>query len=148
LEKRQDGRYRELDKKGGNMQEFALEVKQTLWHLAIGGLLIATGAWLAGYPWLIPGLLVGVTASALYFLQLGYRTRKSADMPAPKAVTYMRAGWLLRMGFILLVLLVSIAIPQINFWAAVAGLFSLQVILIMNAVVTVLKCRNRANLRN
>ena len=130
------------------MQEFALEVKRTLWQLAIWGLLITTGAWLAGYPGLIPGLLVGVTASALYFLQLCYRISKSADMPVGKAVSYMRFGWLLRMGFILLVLLVSIAIPQVNFWAAAAGLFSLQVIITMNAVVAALKCRNRANPRN
>jgi len=117
------------------MQDYTLEIKRTLCQLAAWALLAVTGAWLAGYVHWIPGLLTGVIAGALYFLQMAYRVRKSADMPIPKAVNYMRVGWLLRLGFILLILILSVHTTVIHFWAAVAGLFSLQMIIVLNAVV-------------
>ena len=123
------------------MQDFALEIRRTLYQLAIWAIVTSVGAYLAGYAHWIPGLLTGVTASALYFLQLCYRVRKSADMPISKAVTYMRVGWLLRLGFILLVLIISIHTAVINFWAAVAGLFSLQMIMILNAILSAWKSK-------
>jgi len=124
------------------MQNFALEIRRTLYQLAIWAIVTAVGAWLAGYAQWIPGLLTGVAASALYFLQLCYRVRKSADMPISKAVTYMRVGWLLRLGFILLILIISVYTPVINFWAVVAGLFSLQMIITLNAILSAWKSKN------
>ena len=122
-----------------SMQDFALEIRRILYQLLIWAIVAAAGAWLAGYAQWIPGLLTGVIASALYFLQLCYRVRKSADMPISKAVTYMRVGWLLRLGFILLILILSVHTAVINFWAAVAGLFSLQMIMTLNAILSAWK---------
>jgi len=124
------------------MQDFALEIRRILYQLLIWAIVAAAGVWLAGYAQWIPGLLTGVIASALYFLQLCYRVRKSADMPISKAVTYMRVGWLLRLGFILLILIISVHTAVINFWAAVAGLFSLQMIMILNAILSAWKSKH------
>lgn len=129
------------------MQDFALEIKRTLYQLAIWAIVTSLGAYLAGYPQWIPGLLTGVAASMLYFLQLCYRVRKSADMPISKAVTYMRIGWLLRLGFILLILIISVHTAWINFWAAVAGLFSLQMIMTLNAVLSAWKSKQQQKYR-
>lgn len=126
-----------------SMQDFALEIKRTLYQLAIWAIVTSAGAWLAGYPQWVPGLLIGAAASALYFFQMCYRIRKSADMPISKAVTYMRVGWLLRLGFILLILIISAHVPLINFWAAVAGLLSLQVISVFNAILSVCKIKHK-----
>lgn len=125
------------------MQEFVWEIKRTLRQLGIWALLLVSSASLVGYAWLVPSLLFGVMAGMLYFLQLCYRLHKSADLPVGKAVTYMRIGCLLRLGFIVLVLLLAMYLPNINFWAVVAGLFSLQMIIIMNAIVKVLKKEKR-----
>jgi len=116
------------------MQDYTLEIKRTLCQLAVWALIAAIGAWAAGHAHWIPGLLTGVGASALYYLQMAYRVRKTADMPISKAVNYMRVGWLLRLGFLLLILILSVHTTVIHFWAAVTGLFSLQMIMVLNAV--------------
>lgn len=116
------------------MQEYFIEVGRTLlqivlWGIAASLLLYATehGGW-------VPGFAVGVTASVLYYVLMCYRVRKCAELPAAKAVGYMRTGWLIRLCFILLVLLLSVRLPGVHFWASVAGLFSLQGVMVMNAV--------------
>lgn len=121
------------------MQEFLIEVRKTLVHMVLWAVFLVGGAWTGGKTELVPGLLLGITASILYFLLMCHRVNKSADMPPAKAVSYMRAGWLIRLSFVVAVLIVSIKIPSVNFMAAVVGLFSLQIVLYANAVIIVVK---------
>lgn len=119
------------------MQEFTIQVKQTLIQMAVL-LAVLSGAFcLSGHLAAIPGLLLGGVASVVYFLLMGYRVRRSAAMTPEKAVAYMRMGWLVRLSFVVLILVLSLKIPQINFAAAVLGLFLLQIVAILNAVLIV-----------
>lgn len=121
------------------MQEFTIEMRRTLLHIAVWGIVSVAGCWLSGRADLIPGLLFGTAASAIYFLLMCNRVRLSADMPAGKAIGYMRSGWLVRLTFLVAALIISLKLPGINFLAAVAGIFSLQIVIYLNAAATVAK---------
>lgn len=119
------------------MEEFAIEVRRTLRYMALLTAVEAIGAGLAGRAAAVAGLLLGAAGSAAYFLLMSYRVRRAAEMPPAKAVAYTRAGWLLRLSFIVLILILALNIRQVSFPAALLGLFSLQIVLIGNAVATV-----------
>lgn len=105
--------------------------------MAAWTLCLAAGLYAAGQGWRLPGFFLGALTSLIYFLLMAARVRKSAELPVKQAVTYMRLGWLVRLSFIVLMLFLSIKVPLFDFWAAVAGLFSLQMVLFINAVVVV-----------
>jgi len=121
------------------MQEYVSEIKKTLLQITVWGVLICGIAYFSGLSWRIPGLMLGVMTSMIYFLLLCYRVRNSATMSVPKAISYMRLGWLMRLSFILLMLLLSIKIQFFDFVSAIIGLFSLQIIMIANASLFVVK---------
>jgi len=121
------------------MQEYVIEVKQTLLQIAVWAIMICSAAYFLGFSWRIPGLMLGVMTSIVYFLLMCYRVSKSADMSVPKAISYMRLGWLMRLSFVSLMLLLSIKVPMFDFVSAVIGLFSLQVIIIAKASMIVVK---------
>ncbi|HWR38017.1 MAG TPA: ATP synthase subunit I [Patescibacteria group bacterium] len=114
--------------------DFAVEVKRTLLQIVGWGIFTIVGAWITGYVFLILGLVVGNVASIIYFLLMGYRVRQSSLLPPAKAIASMRSGWLVRLSFVVLVLILSVRLPQISFGAAVLGLFSLQIVIFFNAV--------------
>lgn len=119
---------------GEHREDFIWEVKRILRQILAWGTFTIALAWLCGDQFLVPGLLAGTAASIIYFLFMCYRVKKSAELPAVKAVAYMRHGWLIRLGFIVLILILSLKAPQIHFLAAVAGLFSLQIVIFLNAI--------------
>lgn len=121
------------------MQEYIVEVKKTLLQIVAWGFVVCVAAYFSNGGWRIPGLLLGMMTSIVYFLLMCYRIRKSADMSVPKAISYMRLGWLLRLSFIGLMLVLSIKIPLFDFISAVIGLFSLQVVMIGNAGLLIIK---------
>ena len=121
------------------MQEYVVEVKRTLLYIVFWGMLVSTGAYLSGFSAVLPGLLLGITTSVIYFLLMCYRVKKSAMLPPQKAVSYMRMGWLVRLSFVVLMLILSVRISSMNLWAAVVGLFSLHIVLFLNAVVLVVQ---------
>lgn len=110
------------------------QVRRTLLHLLAWGLFITIGALVSGRISIIPGLLTGWTGSVLYFLLMCRRVKKSAELPPEQAVASMRTGWLLRYGFMVSMLVLSVHVPGIDFLAAVVGLFSLHIVLFLNAV--------------
>ncbi|WP_425058650.1 hypothetical protein SCACP_33070 [Sporomusa carbonis] len=114
--------------------DYAARVRRTLIYLLAWGLLVTLSAVLSGKIFIVPGLLLGWSGSLIYFLLMCRRVKKSADLPPGQAVASMRAGWLLRFGFIIAILVLSIQVPGIDFWAAVVGLFSLHIILMLDAV--------------
>lgn len=95
-------------------------------------------AYTAGYAKTAWGLLVGLLTGGLYFLLMSYRIYKSAKLPKNKAIAYMRTGWWVRLSFIVLALVFSVHFAQINFWGVVAGLLSLHVVIVINALVVAL----------
>ena len=52
-----------------------------------------------------------------------------------KAVIYMRAGWFIRLSILVLIFILSIRISTAMFWAAVAGLVWVNVVVLINAVI-------------
>jgi len=121
------------------MQEYIVEVKRTLLQIIAWGAVVCGTAYFTGFSWRIPGLILGMITSMVYFLLMCYRVEKSAEMSIPKAISYMRLGWLLRLSFVALMLVLSIKIPVFDFLSAVIGLFSLQVVIIGNAGVIIMK---------
>ena len=121
------------------MQDYVIEIKRTLLQMSVWGIFVCSSAYFIGDVWRIPGLVLGVITSMIYFLLMCYRVNQSASMPVHKALIYMRIGWLIRLSFVILMLVLSVKIPAIDFWSAVVGLFTLQVILFLNAVVIVSK---------
>lgn len=119
--------------------EFTGAVKGMLIMMALWGLLVTAVLWLAGHGDKILGYLVGTAVSAVYFLLICYRVRRSAALPTRQAVVYMRTGWLIRLSFIVLVLAWSLKVPAINFAAAVAGLLSLQIVLFLQGLFMIMK---------
>ena len=113
---------------------YTSQVRRTLLHLLAWGLFITIGALVSGRMFIIPGLLTGWTSSLLYFLLMCRRVKKSAELPPGQAVASMRTGWLLRYGFMISMLVLSVQVPGIDFRAAVVGLFSLHIVLFLNAV--------------
>lgn len=121
------------------MQEYIVEVKRTLLQIVAWGFVVCGIAYFSNVSWRIPGLLLGMITSMIYFLLMCYRVKRSAEMSVPKAISYMRLGWLMRLSFIGLMLVLSIKIPFFDFISAVIGLFSLQVVIIGNAGVIIVK---------
>lgn len=121
------------------MQEYIVEVKRTLLQIIAWGIIVCTATYFSGFCWRIPGLLLGMLTSMVYFLLMCYRVGKSADMSVPKAISYMRLGWLMRLSFVALMLIISLKIPLFDFISAVVGLFSLQVVIIGNAGIIIMK---------
>ncbi|MCC5464228.1 ATP synthase subunit I [Pelosinus baikalensis] len=121
------------------MQEYVVEIKKTIMQMLVWGSLICAAAYFTGHSEKIAGLIIGIFTSAIYFLLMGYRIKKSAEMPVNQALLYTKIGWLIRLSFIVAMLLLSIKLPGIDFWSAVFGLFSLQIVLFLQAVVLVTK---------
>lgn len=121
------------------MQEFITEIQQTLVYILGWGVFLIIGCWTGGKTDLIPGLILGLSGSLIYYLLMCFRIKKSAAMAPDQAVSYMRAGWLIRLSLVVAVLIVSLKVPGIDFLAAVVGLFSLQIVLYSQALITVIK---------
>lgn len=121
------------------MQEYVIEIKKTVLHMFVWGISICVAAYFMGLSERLAGLSIGIFTSVVYFLLMCYRIQKSADMPIHKALLYMRAGWLMRLLFIVVMLLLSVKIPGIDFWSAVFGLFTLQIVMFLQAAVLVAK---------
>ncbi|MGI6092384.1 MAG: hypothetical protein GX348_01900 [Veillonellaceae bacterium] len=121
------------------MQEFFNEVKRTLLHLAVWGALVVSAMYFSGSLALIPGFILGLGTSIVYYLLMSYRVKKSAELPAAKAISYMRAGGMGRLIFIIAMLFLAAKLQQINLWSAVAGIFSLHAVMVFNAALLIIK---------
>jgi hypothetical protein len=121
------------------MQEYVIEIRKTVLHMFVWGISICVVAYFMGLSERLAGLSIGIFTSIVYFLLMCYRIQKSADMPIHRALLYMRVGWLMRLLFIVVMLLLSVKIPGIDFWSAVFGLFTLQIVMFLQAVVIVTK---------
>lgn len=121
------------------MQELFFEIIKAAGQALVFIVFLAAGAYLEGRPSIAFGLLVGALTGIIYFSLMGYRLKKAAGQSAAKAVFSMRIGWFFRFAFVLLMLIISLRASYIDFGAAVVGLFSLHIIIFLNAVVKLLK---------
>lgn len=121
------------------MQEFFFEVKRTVWQAALFTAFLVVGALLEGRRSVAVGLSTGALTGIIYFILMSYRLKKAASLPVAKAVFSMRLGWFVRFSFILIMLIIALRVSYIDFWAAVVGLFSLHIIIFLNAVVKLSK---------
>jgi hypothetical protein len=115
------------------MNEYILLLKRILIHLLTWIALFIAILYGVGYTHWIMGFLVGAGASVIYFMLMSYRIFNSFALGRSRAVAYMRAGWIIRLSFVVLVLIFSLQVPGIHFLAAVVGLFSLQFIIVLEA---------------
>ncbi len=109
--------------------------------LVAWSVLLLGSTWLSGHQAELPGLILGIAASYGYLLLLALRVYRSSTLSADKAVVSMRIGWLIRLAFILLVLVLAVKVPLIHFGAVIVGLFSLHIILLLTACCFVLQQR-------
>ena len=123
------------------------EVRRTIFQLAIWGGCVAVSLLYGGQTEKLYGFVLGVATGGAYYLMLSLRIRRSAEMPVAKAVGYMRAGWLVRLILVSLMLLLSVKAPQLDFWSAVAGLLLLQAVIVCNAVMAALGAWLKQRLR-
>lgn len=121
------------------MREYGNEIKKMIGQMMLWGILVLIAAYNSGNSEKMTGLAMGIFASVIYFLLMCYRVKKSIDMPVGRALLYTKIGWLIRLAFIVMMLLLAAKLPGIDFWAAVFGLFTLQMILFLQAVALVAK---------
>lgn len=119
------------------MNEYIGLLKRILSHLLMWIVLVAAVLYGTDHQNWILGFIVGAGASIVYFILMSYRILKSLEVMPSKAVSYMRAGWLIRLIFVILVLILALKIPDIHFLAAIVGLFSLQFIIVLEAALFV-----------
>ncbi|VBB09242.1 Hypothetical protein LUCI_4532 [Lucifera butyrica] len=101
-------------------------VKPIFQWLSLGMAVICSGAYLTGYGTIITGLVLGFIAGLFYFLLLYYQIEKYTGAVNPAAAGYLRWGWWIRMG-ILLVLWGALGESRVDRLAAIVGFFSLPV---------------------
>lgn len=121
------------------MQEFFFEVRHTLTQMLLWGVSVLAGMYISETIFLMSGFILGLLTSIIYYLLTCYRIKKSIELPLEKAVPYMRIGWAMRLTFLVLMLGLSVHMPQFSFWGAVAGMFSLHVVMLFNAVLVIIK---------
>jgi hypothetical protein len=121
------------------MHEYSLHIKQTLGKIGLLAIVVTGGAFISGHGTWIWGFLFGSMASVIYFFLMCYRIKNSADLPPEKAVAYMRSGWGIRLVFVSLVVIFALKTPQIDFLAAVVGLLSLHIVIILHGITIVIR---------
>lgn len=119
------------------LTEYRNEVRRTMAGMAVWGVLAAAGLCLTQRQYMLPGFLLGLSSSFCYYALLSFRVRQSAEMPPEKVVSYMRMGWLVRLSFIVLVLILALIMPGIGFLPTIIGLFSFQIIMVLQAALVV-----------
>ncbi|BBB91523.1 MAG TPA: ATP synthase subunit I [Methylomusa anaerophila] len=126
-----------MQTKQGYMNDFTGEIRRTVWGVLAWGLVTLLGAYLTERQRLVPGFLLGFAASIIYYTLMCFRIKRSVDLPPERAIGYMRSGWLIRLSFIVMILIISLRIPGVDFWSAVVGMFSLQIVFLLNAAIIV-----------
>lgn len=117
------------------MNDILICTKRVLWQLLISFVVLAVILWENNQLILINGFIAGFLAGIIYFFIIGRRLFKSTGLEIEKAVFYMRAGWFIRLGILVLIFVMSIRISIAMFWAAVGGLVWVNLIVITNAVI-------------
>lgn len=121
------------------MDELRVATWQGLGYIAGGGVLAALAAFIMGFQAIAYGLVLGSVMGMVSFVQLRYQINKCATMAPAAAAAYIQTGWFIRLALIVATLIISIAVPQISFIAALCGLMAVWVFLLAYAIVKILK---------
>ncbi len=119
------------------LTEYLGQIKRTVLGMLAWGMLVVVYLCLTERTQWLPGLLLGLAASLIYYALLAFRIRQGMELPVEKSIVYMRIGWLLRLGFIVLVLILALRVPGIHFFATITGLFSFQIVMLAQAILLV-----------
>lgn len=120
------------------------EIKRMLLGMITWGILVVCAGWLSHRQHLLPGFSLGFLASLCYYALLSFRVKRSAEVPLNKTVVYMRIGWLIRLSFIVLALILALIMPGIDFLSAVIGLFSFQIVMLIQATLLVVTALSKS----
>ncbi len=103
--------------------------------MVLWGAVLCLVLYMFGYSGVVPGLAAGIAASMANGLLLSHQLKKSAQLPMHKAVSYIQAGWLVRLLLVIALLILSVLVAEINFLAALAGFFMFQAVMIVKPIV-------------
>jgi hypothetical protein len=121
------------------MPEYFLQVRQILFQISYFAFWLVCGALLVGHGDWIPGFILGILGSVFYFLLMAYQVKRAATFAVPKAISYIRMSWLVRLCVVVVVVLLALHGKKVNFVAALVGLFSLQIVIMLNAILVMAK---------
>lgn len=115
-----------------------------LWGMITWGIFVAATFWLSHRQHGLPGFLLGFLASLCYYALLSFRIKRSAEVPHHKTVAFMWIGWLIRLSFIVLALILALIMPGIDFLSAVIGLFSFHIVMLIQAALLVVTALSKS----
>lgn len=121
------------------MNEYFVYIAKTIKQVFLFCIVVLSLFILIGKINYLIGYLFGTVVSIFYFLFLSYRVKQSANLPVDKAVNYMQIGWLIRLGFLTLILIIFTKIKIINFLSVVIGIFTIQFLFIINSFIIIFK---------
>lgn len=87
----------------------------------------------------INSLLLGAVGSYGYLFLLARNVHKSTCMPAKEAVRHVRAGLVIRLGFVSTMAVMALKLPDIQFVPFFIGLYTCQIVMRIDAVFNILK---------
>lgn len=89
-----------LSKEGEAMEDLGISSKQGLAIISIFGIAACATTVLCDLTDALPGLLIGLTTSGLYFCLLQYQCKKAAVMPKQEAEAYIKKSGLSRFSLV------------------------------------------------
>lgn len=121
------------------MQNYELKVRNMLAQIALFGTIVCPIVYIYSSVQITAGLLIGLMTGAVYFLYLYRQVENVKVLSKQKAIEYIRGGWVIRLGAMLLVLIVITHVIKVNTLAFVAGFFTMPVLLFINGMLLVIK---------
>jgi hypothetical protein len=120
------------------MEDFVRYVKRTLVQLAGLAFFVTACLVLVGKGQYVSGWLIGCGLNLLYFIMLCSRSVKALKLDPAKAAAVIRGGSALRILMIVLMFIVILQFPAINYWAALAGILTYRILIYAQAIYTAL----------
>lgn len=117
------------------MESILACVRRIVVQTVIGVFICGIGVYFFNQVYLIVPVIAGCLVGATCWFVVSYRILKSADLRVDEAKKSMRFGWFIRLLLIMGTLIAAIQISVEIFWAVVAGLFLISVIMMLNAIV-------------
>jgi hypothetical protein len=115
------------------MKELGFSLKSTLSVMGTAGLFMCAVVLLSHRADTLPGLLIGIAASCLYYLVLHYQIKRNAVMAPAQVEAYMKEGAFSRFCLLLVSIALILRDPGPNIVAFLAGtILPFRLILFLN----------------
>lgn len=125
------------------MEEFKRYVKKTLLQLAGMTFFLPFILLVADRGEYISGWLIGCGLNLLYFLMLCTRSVRALRQTPEQAFVVLRGGAFIRLLMIILMLIIVLQFPSINFWAVLAGILTYRLLIYFDALCQFIRIRRQ-----